>query len=533
MKEFNNRVLLWCAIFACLTGVFLRVNSFIWNKSLNGDVNLFALSARQLALYDQLDYPMKYEYSNQVAYLTLHTPASQHPPLWPVLAGVISKWTACDDTFVILKVLSEITGLLLICAIAFNGYKFTDIHATRIDLSTPKIMIIAISLASFSAILIDFSANGSPYILMALWLILSSCLLMHFKPHKFSHQAYAGLLCAASILTHMALLFLPAVFLYATLTQKPFNPQKILSFPTTPGRWLQTVVFILALLLGLSPWLIWNFQHFGMFFHSNSGIYFFDQLGLLHTGIYGNTITSQLDRTLPVAQILQRYSLMAGKSVYALSREFSLLVGPFGLFLAIVGLYRGMKTNKANMIALLFPTTAYSIVIVLWVTYKFRFLTPLLPAFILLATLGFINLYNSSKIWRWVAGLCLVGTLAWFIFPLFRQTKTLYYGRENQPHDTLYREMQPLAASLVNRQPGVVLGYAQYLDGGIETVYWHRFPFVAGRGLGETAIKKLVDDFDIRYIWTDTTTIASLQEWFPIAGVMDRSEHFLILELTD
>lgn len=529
MKEINNRFLVWCAIFACLTGICLRIASFSWNEALNGDVNLFALTAREFALNDQLDYPMKYEFSDQVDYLALHTPASQHPPLWGLIGGIISKIIPTNDTFSVLKIVSEITGLLLLAAIALMGCKSTAGSPVSFDLSGSKINITALSLASLTAILVDFSANGSPYILMALWLMLSSWLLLRFEPQKFSHLFYAGILCTLAILTHSAMLLLPLGFIFAIFADRSCQTQS----SNSKSHLKQIALFLMVLTSGLSPWLLWNMQKFGQIFHSYSSNYLFNQLGLLHTGIYDDVITSRLELTIPVTQILKSYAILAIKSVYALCREFLLLVSPFGLILSVVGFIWGVKTNKGQIISLLLPTVSYLAVISLWATYKFRFLTPLMPVFSLLTALGFMVLLKQRRIWPWFAGLCLIGAVAWSLIPFFQNSKTLYYGHESQAHDTRYAEMQPLAISLATRSQGVVLGYSQYLDGGIETVYWHRFPSVAGRDMSEKEIKKLVTDFDIRYIWADVVTFDSLQQWFPEAKLIDQSGEFVILELPD
>lgn len=101
----------------------LRVASFGWNTRLQGDVNLFALTAREMATHHRLYYPMKYEYSDHVEYLTLANPATQHPPLYPFLAGVLGWVFDTDDTFFLLKLLTELTVLPLFVAIVLTGLR--------------------------------------------------------------------------------------------------------------------------------------------------------------------------------------------------------------------------------------------------------------------------------------------------------------------------------------------------------------------------------------------------------------------------
>jgi len=85
-SPFGPRPLVW-SIAALAIG--LRVASLGWNDRLQGDVNLFALTAREVARNGRLVYPMRYEYSDRVPYLSFETPATQHPPLWPFSAGLL------------------------------------------------------------------------------------------------------------------------------------------------------------------------------------------------------------------------------------------------------------------------------------------------------------------------------------------------------------------------------------------------------------------------------------------------------------
>ena len=109
---------------------------------------------------------------------------------------------------------------------------------------------------------------------------------------------------------------------------------------------------------------------------------------------------------------------------------------------------------------------------------------------------------------------------------------TRYYPHDRS-HAERYAEMVPLASALGQRQPGVVLGYATSLDGGIEGVYWHRFSFVAGRGFSITEAEKLVRDFDVRYIWSDEETAGEIAAHFPDGERILSSPHYAVFELWD
>ena len=64
---------------------------------------------------------MKVEFSDHVAYKTLASPASQHPPLWPLAAGLLGKVLRTDNTFLMLKLLTEAIGIGLMVVVVYAG----------------------------------------------------------------------------------------------------------------------------------------------------------------------------------------------------------------------------------------------------------------------------------------------------------------------------------------------------------------------------------------------------------------------------
>ena len=85
MQRLVLAVVLVCLAFG------LRASSFQWNDQLQGDVNLFALTAREFRHSGELRYPIKYEFSDQVPYCEARSVASQHPPLFPFAGGLLAR----------------------------------------------------------------------------------------------------------------------------------------------------------------------------------------------------------------------------------------------------------------------------------------------------------------------------------------------------------------------------------------------------------------------------------------------------------
>ena len=157
--ERNRRLVLALAfsVGIALTGTSLRLMSVHWNQRLQGDVNLFALTARQFYRESRLEYPFKFDYYGGAPYESLRSQASLHPPFFPFLGGMISKITNNADTFIVLKSICFVTGLVVLGLVVALA-KFTPASA-----SIP----VALALASFMPIMVDYSGNGSPYIMLA------------------------------------------------------------------------------------------------------------------------------------------------------------------------------------------------------------------------------------------------------------------------------------------------------------------------------------------------------------------------------
>lgn len=507
----SRLALLALAGITVLAGIALRLVSFGWNDRLHGDVNLFALTAREFVLHDRLYYPMKFEYSDFVEYRVLQSPASQHPPLWPLLGGLLAKVLTTEDTFKTLKILCEVVGILLIVIGACFG-----LRAGRI-----REAIIIGAIVALSPMLVDFSANGSSYILSALILVLAVLLLGSFDHDRLYHYAFGGILCGIGILVHSALACLPLAFIGFWLWDR------------SQVKWRGVVAFAAAGLVTISPWLLWNYLHFGRPLYSYSTNFLLGKLGLAHTGIYDDVITTRMtgsvDGSVPRAY-MERVLITA----HDFGLAYWLVVGPFCLILAATGCVSMFRRSIREAVSFALPFLFYVIVVVLWATFKFRFLVPTLLAAYIAAAVGFVKLWEGNHVaLRLLGVVCLVGTLAWGVPRFFDATPTMYYS-DDDLHAHLYGRMLSLVDELKDQEPGVVLGVAPSLDGGFETVYWLGWPFVYGRGLDVPVVQKLVDDFGVRYIWSDQATtimIESTLSTLPNARRILSNDAYQVFEL--
>jgi hypothetical protein len=370
MRPNLNLPLLLIIIFALVSGIILRVASFRWNYRIQGDVNLFALSAREFVLHNRLYYPMKYDYGNVTRYAELQSPASQHPPLWPFMAGLLAKLLSTNETFFTLKLLSEFTGLLLIAVVAYFG-----IRAGRVIEALFSIAGIAVS-----PILIDYSANGSMYILSALLIILTVILLRYFDHQNLWHYVTAGVLCGVGLEVHSALVSLILAFFLFGFWER------------SNLRWSGVSIYVLAALLTVTPWLAWNWINLGKLCYTSSPGYLLQKLGLVNIGLNNGGITEVMTGVLD-KNTLKLYVYLFFAGVVGFLNGYITEIGPFCLFLAMVGFSQLISSRRRDLSVVL-PYVAYIFVIFLWASYKYRFLVPALPAAYLASSIGFVTLYN-------------------------------------------------------------------------------------------------------------------------------------------
>lgn len=507
----RNRYLLIAII---CSGLFLRLCAYSWNVIIQGDVNLFVLSAREIARHDRFEYPMKYEYSPHAPYKTLSTPATQHTPMWAFSAGKIGKIFHTDNAFRILKVMSFTVGIVILAALLFYSRALVSPFLQNAHL--PVILLLATS-----PLLCDFSANGSPFILCALELLAASFMLARFPWTKLSSFAAYGALCAFSLLTHgiMFSLFISFVFAVMFLRGKSIRASGIF-------------IFMLSFLAVLSPWIVSNLNAFGTPFYSYSRYDILKRLGLDEVNIFGNVISTQRVHPFNFSVIKLYFTEMLKTLILFLS-ECVNEAGIFTVALCIPGIAAALQRNKSKTFFAALPFLCYALMVMLWATHRHRYLVPALLPLYLAAGIGFFSFkHHASPFFRasgWLILLCAVLTQ---LYGFLDTPPTRYYADDFQSTKD-YHTMVDVAQILKEQPRGAVLGYTDVLVGGVEGVYYHDLPFVHGRDiLGNTkALRKLILDFNPRYVWTDTSRVRDVLHLVPSANVFYTRAPFVIIAI--
>lgn len=505
-----RRISIALAAGGLVAGFLLRAWSWEWNDQLQGDVNLFALTAREFAESGSLRYPIKYEFSDRVDYCETRSVASQHPPLFPLAAGLLAKALGTDETYPLLKLLSELGGFALLALLAARGASASDSGAST-----------ALLLAAVSPMLVDFSGNGSPYAWSGLLLLVATLLVWRLRAGRALDFVLAGAVAGVAPQIHPALLAIPAsLALVAMLRWRRVPPRCALAFAGVGG--------IVA-----APWLAWNLRHFGSPFYSYNPHVLWTNLGAAQEGIYGDVVTWRWSEASwgVVASNAWDTALRSGIEMLG-----GILMdgGPGAFVLASLTIWSVLTTAPRKALESALPALLY-LALVLPFEFRDRFVVPLLPVFYLAAGRGFAIASRSGR--RSLGGLCVVTSLAWMAPAYFESPPARYYS-DDAARRNANALMVPVAESLARLEDGPVLGYSRVLDGGIDAVYYHRKLLIRGMAHGRPReehfgdlARKLARDFRVRYVWTDLFLKPEVELIFPGARTVLGNGGFFVFEL--
>jgi hypothetical protein len=483
-----------------------------WNQRLQGDVNQFALTARQFYRESRLEYPAKIDFFGSAPYESLKSQAAQHPPLFPFLGGVVAKLTRNPDTFLVLRYISFVVGLVVPGLVAVLAR----------DATPPASIPVALVLALFMPIMVDYSGNGSPYILLAAILAGVTLLLVNFDPERRGHYVLLGILLALGFMVHGASnLAVPGIVWFLGLKARSLRIRYI-------------TMLCAACLLTLAPMMIWNMSYRGVPIYSTSTAWIRLMLGTIEVGIRDGIITSYPStRTLPT--LLKSYVRGQWPMVQEYLAMLAFSIGPGMLLLAVIGLKRLLDEGTIPLVTLFGPAGSYLVLICFLPQPRTRYILPVLPILCVLAAVGYQALTAVGRRGTILATLFLLVIAAWWVADYRLSPNQTRYYFEDTTYPAQYDAMKELALRMRTLEPGVVLGYSGRIDAGLEAVYYHDMPFVWGRGgytlLNRGGVEKLVKDLHISYIWTDEDLLPNVQKWFPTGRVVMANPPFCVLDV--
>lgn len=384
-------------------GLLCRLYSFQKNIYLHGDVVLHCATVENLA--QQKGFIVSYALSNIMPLENpelLGHPVQQHAPLWPLLGSLLFPFT--KDAFTSLKILSLLGGIALIPLSFIFALRFFGLFCACLTAFA----------VTFSYQLIDYSANGSLYILQAVLFILF--LLAARNAHTIFRWCMIGFVGGIGWLLNYqnVVIVVSIVCLY------------VVSFW---GRWffkqnfIKLVGCLAVLVLTILPWLIRNYAVFGNPFYNVNMQYFWGKMGVSSSmPFHDPLIFEKLCNWVP---------WWTSHNIYYFLRELFVLA-PIIFACALWGLpqfiLQAFRRRNQGYVAYIILVVFYAGICVAWPVVKYRYFIPLLP---LVFALGFSVICSFQS--RSVRNLLTVSAIG--IFSLFSvmtflsiPSRTLYYG---------------------------------------------------------------------------------------------------------
>ncbi|MFA6961124.1 MAG: glycosyltransferase family 39 protein [Opitutaceae bacterium] len=493
-------------------GLLARLAAFAWNTRLFGDVNLYALVARQWREIGRLDYPGKFDFFDPAPYLALSTPVSQHPPAWSWLAGLIASAHLGIDEFIGLKLLCLFFGLAVI---TLGMSLARTLAGDRAAIFTGLVL-------ALHPMLIDFSANGSPYIAVAAGALAVALAVVSDEWNPCLRGVLAGAGAAASCSFHgVGILLIPAGLAGFLFNARPQTRLRVLS------------AYVGTVALALVPLFLWNEANFGQLLHSSSTFYVQGKLGLISliddaSGIHYQVGALSWHHAGP-------YALLALKSSFQFLLHLGLETGFTGLALAAFGtvvLYKNpVRTRAAGLMIVMASIVGPCLG---WPEFKYRFLVLLLPFVLILAVVGAMRLASRLRLWkvRLILGASVTGCAAFWITQMALTGSPAKYYAYDLKHLHDYRLMREAADFLRTQPHGVVLSFPRGLDGGVEAMWWHHQPAVLARGFRTPLLKRLVADFRPDYLLLSPGETEKLAAIAPDAVLLFENAGYLVYRRT-
>ncbi len=486
-----------------LLGVGLRFAAPFWNAdTMHGDVGLFALSARELAENGALEYPHRANFLGLVPYEALREPASLHNPLFGAVTGILARWTGVG-TYVVLRAITLLAGLTLLATAiwvaARSGWK-----------RVPLVSALGVGL---SPLLIDFSGNGSPYILLALWVLVATRWLGEKPPQRPASLIVFGVLSGLAVELHANQLGFPIAFALTMLLGRRNAGVR------------GAAIFLIAHLAARAPGLAWSWMNGIETFSAGGGAAFLYHRGLLQSSISDDGQLQFVRLPLAGFPFLDYTKQVLAQGLGFLT-DLCVELGPFAVLLIVPGV-RSVAQRRERWLAAL-PVACYLAVIALWAHHDHRFLVPLIPVLWWVVALGFEQLTSSGERgWKIVGTVLLVGALTWPGVRLLDSPRAQYYGSREMEYQQEYADMRALGTYLAEQPAGLILGWSR----GEQTVWWHRKPYVSAVLADRPMFEALLRDFKPRYVLTNSERLETVQEVVPGARVLERRGQFVVLGL--
>jgi len=476
-------------VFLTFIGSIFRLQSFRYNIYLHGDINVDCAVAESIANNGNMIVPFPGPHYYPISKFGFGYPLDQHAPLWPIIGAIV--YLVTKDCFAALKIISLISGVLLIPASFVVFRKLFNVDAARL----------AAVCVTFSYLMIDFSGNGSLYMLEALLFLLFA--FFASAPAKVIDWAVLGFIAGISyLLNYQTIVILLALIIayFATLRREAFCKE----------HYRKLLLAFLVALLVVSPWFLRNYFIFGTPLFNVNLNYVYGKLGIpQHIKTIGdNIVVEWLWDEVSYLTILKTFLAWTGHNFYYMARKLFVLT-PLIFVFSILGFFKllnhTLKKRKRDCWGFIPLLLFYSSICAVWPIVKFRYFVPLLP---LILGLGgyYISQLESAKYKLYSSLACVFGVIFFSALTFLSiPSRTYYYDGAitTDPFgvrgEALFiEELQPLmdAAAFVKTQ-----GNAPILVWDIAVHYVTHSPVVRGAPVEKLELNSLlIDKYKVKYV---------------------------------
>jgi hypothetical protein len=467
-----------------------------------------SVAAKQYILTSTVQYPWPGGRFPHTLSDALATPAYMHGAAYPFIGGVAAKILSTTDTFFALKLIDFFAGLVLVAVtIAF----------CRRHVSVFAAWIAGLWVATSPA-LVDFSANGSPYILGALALSQLSSIYTRFQFNRPLHYGFVSVVCAVGFQVHPSMLVLTA----ATVVLGLVNIRRL----SLKG----IAVFGLTWFVCYLPSLIWYLHYFGRPFVSQQIFYITSELGIAQAE---RMLIQENPRLLLSMPYLDHYLrvLLSRSRIFldnlAFEVSFPMLIFSIGAAVAL------LFTRYRQLILLIaIPRLGYLAMTAAGLALlHMRFLVPVTPALLIFAAIGFSHFTDHLPILRRFAAAIAVAYASWAIYSYFSADvpTTRYYRSESAINERVDAHID-IGRRLIGIPEGTIVGCEDlHIIAYITNLKVSEFGCPATTAKLERQLERT--ELNAHYALIAKADLSAVQDFFDGARVIAQNEILTVYEL--
>jgi len=497
-------------------GTIFRFMAWNFNDIPHGDIHLDYAAAWGFVKYHKLVLPFIAPRYNAVKQFEYYYPLDQHMPLWPLLGGITTLLNGYN-VYSNFKILTLIFGTMLIpCSYWAFRKTFGD-----------KSALLASTFIAFSYILIDYSGNGSLYILHALLFVL---IILFVDTSKMGNSIIiGGLIGFAYLLNYQAIITLIAmVIIY--IFRYAFDKHKIKNVYTL-------VLSMMTLIILITPWFIRNYLVFDDPFYNVNIEYLKTKLDITSELVISNGVIKSVISTdnIHIKNIISKIFVWASRNLLYFIGRIALLVPIVSIFVpfGIISIIQSKKCKKLNDATLLIVALfgLHLLISCLWPVFKFRYFVPILPLTIGLGSYGIFVVELKEKTRRTIIILSVVALIVIGIITYIRvPTHTSYYDNNDLYH---YRvgeaDWQQDERALIDTAENLDKHTDNVIIAPIPLFFYAGRPIVLATGVSNPDILKyFIDKYNINQI-VDRVDRVHFYDAFLDLEIYYSNDHYVLL----